>query len=240
MTGSTSALDGASASEIARPGSDPLFVAPGNRVKQKRGRKTYERLVQTAFELLEHTDLEAITIAEITRAAGYSVGAFYARFRSKSEFFEAMLAQHIAHRETTRNRLLATRPDDELVDAIIEDLVTSYWERRRFWRAALIRSTHDPALWEPLRNHGRAFADGLVSRITERIRRPLTSAEDANIRFAFQLALGTINNAIINRPGPIFMGQAAFIENLARAFRLVSEYDRLMGLEAPRARTRPK
>jgi hypothetical protein len=79
-----------------------------------------------------------------------------------------------------------------------------------------------------------------VSRITERIRRPLTSTEDANVRFAFQIALGTINNAIINRPGPIFMGQAAFIDNLARAFRLVSGYDTLMGLEAPSTRARRK
>ncbi len=44
-----------------------------------------------------------------------------------------------------------------------------------------------------------------------------------------QVALGTINNTIINRPGPIFMGQASFVENLSRAFRLVSGYDDLMG-----------
>jgi hypothetical protein len=42
-----------------------------------------------------------------------------------------------------------------------------------------------------------------------------------------QLALGTINNTIINRPGPIFMDQALFVDNLARAFRLVSGYDEL-------------
>jgi hypothetical protein len=50
------------------------------------------------------------------------------------------------------------------------------------------------------------------------------------VRFAFQIALGTINNAILNRPGPSFIGQAEFIDNLARAFRLVSDYDRLICL----------
>lgn len=215
------------------PGVDPRF---GHRIKQKRGKRTYERLVQTAFDLLESSDLETLTIAELTRAAGYSVGAFYARFRSKAEFFEAMLAEHIADRIATRSRLFSTIPDEQLVDALIADLVTSYWQRRRFWRAALIRGARDSAFWEPSRKLGREFADALVSRISERIRRPLMSAEDANIRFAFQIALGTVNNAIINRPGPIFMGQAGFIENLARAFRLVSGYDRLMGFQAPRAR----
>jgi len=203
----------------------------GHRIRQKRGRKTYERLMRTAFELLEHDDLETITIAALTRAAGYSVGAFYARFRSKAEFFEAMLAEHIAERMQIRNRLFVSLPDDELVNALIADLVTSYWQRRRFWRAALIRGVHDPALWTPVRKLGQAFADALVSRISKRIRRPLTDVEDGNVRFAFQVARGAINNAIINRPGPVFMERAAFIDNLERAFRLVSGYDRLMGLD---------
>jgi AcrR family transcriptional regulator len=191
--------------------------------------------VQTAFDLLERNELEDISVAALTRAAGYSVGAFYARFHSKDEFFEALVAEHIASRTAARARLFATLVDVELVSALIEDLVTSYWKRRRFWRAALIRGTRQPERWEPLRRHGRELGDLLVSRISARSGRPLTPAEDLNVRFACQITLGTINNAIINRPGPVFMGQAAFIENLARAFRLVSDYDRLMGLEKPKA-----
>jgi hypothetical protein len=72
------------------------------------------------------------------------------------------------------------------------------------------------------------FADLLIERMNERARRPLTKAERLNVSFAFQLALGTINNAILNRPGPIFIEQDLFIQNLARAFRLVSDFDRLI------------
>jgi AcrR family transcriptional regulator len=210
----------------------------GRRIKQKRGRETYARLVRTAFELLERNELEEISIAALTRAAGYSVGAFYARFRSKDEFFEALVAEHIGARTAARNRLFATQADGELVSALVKDLVTSYWKKRRFWRAALIRGTRQPERWEPLRKHGRELGDLLVSRIAARAGRPLTPAEDLNVRFACQVTLGAINNAIINRPGPVFIGQAAFIENLARAFRLVSDYDRLTGLEPRAANTR--
>ncbi len=66
-----------------------------------------------------------------------------------------------------------------------------------------------------------------IERIGKHARRPLTKQEDTNIRFAVQFALGTINNAIINRPGPIFLGQELFVKNLVRAFRLVSDYDNL-------------
>jgi AcrR family transcriptional regulator len=204
--------------------------APGHRIKQKRGQKTYDRLVETSFKLLQQHEFEEITIAELTRAAGYSVGAFYARFRSKDEFFDAMIVEHIADRTKARSEIFATVANDELVHALVEETVTYYWKRRRFWRAALMRSIRDPEFWEPLRRLGIGFADLLVARINERARQPLTKDEDANVRFAFQLLLGTINNAIINRPGPVFIGQAQFIANMARAFRLVSEYDRLMSI----------
>lgn len=205
-------------------------IAPARRIKQKRGQKTYDALIATAFELLEHREFEAITIAELTKAAGYSVGAFYARFRSKDEFFDAMVAHHMAHRSKSRARLFTNVPDEDLVNEFISDLVAYYWKRRRFWRAALTRSIRDPDFWEPIRQHGHEYANMLVTRISKGARRRLTKPEDTSIRFAFQIALGTINNAIINSPGPVFLGQAQFVENLARSFRLVSDYDNLVGL----------
>jgi hypothetical protein len=38
-----------------------------------------------------------------------------------------------------------------------------------------------------------------------------------------------VNDAIINRPGPIFIGQERFVENLVRAFLVVADYDNLIG-----------
>ena len=206
-------------------------VSPDRRIKQERGRKTYDALIETGFALLEHRELEAISIAELAKAAGYSTGAFYTRFRSKDEFFDAMVAHHLEYRTRARDRLLATVPNYTLIDALFEDLVQYYWKHRRFWRAALIRTTRDPDFWEPIRIHGREFADLLIERIGKHSPRPLTEQEDTNIRFAVQLALGTINNAIINRPGPIFLGQELFVKNLVRAFRVVSDYDNLMRRE---------
>jgi len=66
--------------------------------------------------------------------------------------------------------------------------------------------------------------------MSKRAERELTPSEEMNVRFAFQIVFGTINNAIINSPGPIFLGQTLFIENLARAFRVVSDYDNLVGI----------
>lgn len=202
---------------------------PGHKIKQRRSQNTFDALLAAGFRLLEERELEAIPVAELAAAAGYSVGAFYARFRSKDEFFDAMIQQHLESRTATQLELFEAMSDDELVRGLVENVINYYWARRRFWRAALMRSMRDPDFWAPIRQHGHDFAHQFVQRISERTGQALTAEEETNIRFAFQILLGTINNTIINRPGPIFMGQAQFIDSLARAFRLVSDYDTLIG-----------
>src|SRR5690606_27685809 len=201
----------------------------------ERGRRTYDALVATGFKLLEDREFESITIAELAREAGYSVGAFYARFKSKDEYFDALIAQHLEERTRERTLLFETLPDGEWTHALIEDAVNYYWRRRRFWRAALIRSINDPDFWQPIREHGHDLANSFIRRMVREAGRRLTKKEETNVRFATQVALGTINNTIINRPGPIFMGQALFVENLARAFRLVSGYDAIVKSRGRRA-----
>jgi AcrR family transcriptional regulator len=211
-------------------------LASSKRVRQRRSQKTYDALIETTFKLLQEREFDAISIAELAQNAGYSVGAFYARFRSKDELFDALLAQHIEDRFAARTRIFASATDESLVRDLMEDLVDYYWTRRRFWRAALIRSMKDPEFWEPVRRQGLEFGAWLIERIGRRAGRSMTEPEQANVRFALQLALGTINNTIINRPGPIFMEQVLFVEQLTRAFRLVSSYDSVVGKPTPKRR----
>jgi AcrR family transcriptional regulator len=206
---------------------DGVSTAARSRIRQKRSEKTYEALIETAFKLLEKREFDDISIAELARKAGYSVGAFYARFKSKDELFDAMVVSHMEDRRAARKKLFAVAPDTTLIGELMAETVNYYWARRRFWRAALIRSIRDLDFWEPLRKLGHELADMMIERIAARAQRPLTEAEQTNVRFAIQLVLGTINNTIINRPGPIFMEQALFVDNLERAFRLVSGYDEL-------------
>lgn len=197
----------------------------GKAIRQQRGRKTYDALIATGFKLLERHEFDSITIAALARHAGYSVGAFYGRFTSKDEFFDALVQHHIEYRRAARARLLETLADDELVAGIIEDLVTYYWKRRWFWRAALIRSIRDP---EPLRRHADEFTTALIARINERRERPLAADQETNLRYAFQFVLGSINNAVIYGDGPVLDGTSQFVDNLVRGFRLISDYDDLL------------
>jgi AcrR family transcriptional regulator len=210
------------------------------RIRQKRGQITYDALIDTCFELLQERDFDQISIAELAQKAGYSVGAFYARFRSKDELFDAMVLQHVQNRRKVRQRQFATTNDATLLHELLEETVHYYWDRRRFWRAALIRSIREPEFWAPMRKLSYEFADALLARFRARAGRALTKAEEANVRFAVQLAFGIINNTILNRPGPFFLEQDLFIENLVRAFKLVSGYDALGAARAARRAKRPR
>jgi len=197
------------------------------RIRQKRGQVTYDAMLDTTFAMLEHKEFDEISIADLAQKAGYSVGAFYARFRSKDELFDAMVLQHVQNRRKVRQSQFEQTNDATLLHDLLAETVHYYWGRRRFWRAALIRSIREPEFWAPMRKLSHEFADALLGRYRARAGRALTKTEEANVRFAVQLAFGLINNTILNRPGPFFLEQGLFIENLVRAFKLVSGYDEL-------------
>jgi len=215
-------------------------LAAEQRIRQKRGQITYDALIETCFDLLQEKDFDEISIADLSQKAGYSVGAFYARFKSKDELFDAMVMRHVDGRRRVRSSQFAEGAPSTLIHDVLEETVNYYWGRRRFWRAALIRSMREPEFWAPMRNLSHEFADSLIAHMAGRAGRSLKAQEEANVRFAVQVTFGTINNTILNRPGPFFMDQALFVQNLVRAFRLVADYDKLIADRPPTDRKPPK
>lgn len=198
---------------------------PGLLIKQNRSKKTYHALIAAGFKLLKNREYDSITVAELSKSAGYSVGAFYTRFKSKDEYFDALVVHHLKSRVATQDKIFAAFQQDKFIDELIKDIVQYYWVNRRFWRAALVRSIRDREFWEPIKQSGHNLATRVIGRLSDLAARPLTEMEETNVRFAFQITLGTINNTIINQPGPVFMRQRLFVDELTRAFRLVSDCD---------------
>lgn len=207
---------------------DTDHIAPGRAIRQRRGQVTYQALLQAGLSLLEKEDLEAITVADITRKAGYSVGAFYTRFHSKDEFFEALVQHHLETRTQELMTLFATLPIERLAHDYVVNLVNYYWPRRRFWRAVLHRCMRDPDFWEPIRQRWHVHSGYFIKRVVEEIGRPLNDQEERRIYFAFQVSLGTVNSMLIYRTGPIAIGQQAFVEELSRVFEQTSNFQVLL------------
>ena len=199
--------------------------SPKPTIKQKRSKKTYDALIKTGFRLLKKREWDSITVAELSQSAGYSVGAFYARFRSKDEMLDALAAHHRKARNAALKHFFSSNNNDDFIDELIKDIVHYQWKNRNFWRTAQVRGMRDPEFWAPMRQGGHDVANKIIEMFSKQAGRSLTDEEEINVRFAFQITFGTLNNTIINRPGPIFMNQKLFVEKLTQAFRLVSRCD---------------
>jgi len=196
-------------------------------IRQKRSQVTYDKLIEAAFALLLNRAWDAIPVAEIAQHAGYSVGAFYARFKNKDEFQTALMMRYTQDRLRRLEEQFSSVPDDQLLTAYFHDVVDRLWRNRFFWRAVLFRSIQDEDFWKPFRHIGQVIGDKLIARASQRVGRPLTPAEEMNIRFAIQVTNGAINNVMINRPGPVDIDDPEFVERIEKAFREVSHWDNL-------------
>jgi AcrR family transcriptional regulator len=202
-------------------GYPPVGVLP---VKQRRGSQTRDGLLKAGQRLIAKRDFDAVPVADIAAAAGCSVGAFYQRFRDKEAFFGALVAQYVAEARATTLALFAQYDDDRVISALVRATATRFRNNTGLIRAAIRKRLEDAAVWEPIRLHGHAAADRLIAWMATRRRRKLTPDEIIATRFAFQVLYGTLNNAIINRPGPLDLNDEEFVAQLERAFRLALLY----------------
>lgn len=78
--------------------SKPLQTIGYKRPKQNRSEKTSERIVAAALELFSKKPFEEVSVGDIARKAGISIGGFYARFESK-ETLLSWFDEHFLARE---------------------------------------------------------------------------------------------------------------------------------------------
>lgn len=199
----------------------------GRAIKQQRGHQTYDALIDAGFRLLQTKDLDNISIAELSTTAGYSIGAFYARFRSKDEFFDALVAAHKVQRSGTLQQLYEKLPPEKLVPQLVKNIIEYYRRNSRFWRASQMRNVRDPVFAKAFRDNFMYRCNIFITHMENELQRKLTKSEKVAIIFAFQLLISTVNNAAFNEPGPIVLGEKRYVHEMQRAFTLVSGVEKL-------------
>lgn len=149
---------------------------------QERSRRTAERITAAALALLERKSFAELSVAEIARKAGVSVGGFYARFPSKQallQYFDATVVEGIlARAEVELDPARLAEADARTVVATYLRLAVRMFRRHRpvLQQVALrSRTSRDPAFRARIRAanarlHGR-FRELLLARRAE-IRHP--------------------------------------------------------------------
>jgi AcrR family transcriptional regulator len=197
----------------------PRFSLP---VKQTRARKTRDRFLAAGFKLLRRKHFDELSVADIARTAGCAVGSFYLRFVDKDQYFLAIAE---VRREQSRG-LLATWYQGATLETVVKKAVVRelefVLEHPNFWRAALRKGATDPTFWQEFRELGRESVVRFIDCLSQLRGRELTEEEIERVRFAFQMVRGTLNNTLMNQPGPFQLEDEVFRSQMERAFQLVA------------------
>src|SRR5579871_789027 len=190
-------------------------------VRQTRGRRTRDSLLSAGQRLIAKHSIDTLAVADIARAADCSVGAFYQRFRDKTAFFRALIAQYLAEGRAATLALYVDHDGDALVHALVVETADRFRRHAGLIRSAIRMRMDDSTIWQPIGASGHFNAGRFLEWLAQRHGRSLTADEELAVRFAFQMLYGTLNNAIINQPGPLDIDDPAFVVQLERAFRLL-------------------
>ena len=170
--------------------------------QQARSEESLERILDAAEETIAEKGFEQATVAEITRRAKSSVGAFYGRFHEKNGLLGCLHDRFMAEAIATSDAVLEPgRWAGASIAGILQEtlpfLVDVYRQRRSLFRAFTIRASVDADFarrFEGLNDHlFAAMRNLLLERVSE-IDHP--SPADA-IDIGFQMVLSTLDQAVL-------------------------------------------
>ena len=96
--------------------------------QQERSRRTLERLLDAAIDVLSEESLASATAARIAARAGYTVGAFYPRFPSKEAMWVALVQRVGEQMRLKFDPLDALDPESVRLPAAVEAVVGQFVE----------------------------------------------------------------------------------------------------------------
>jgi AcrR family transcriptional regulator len=184
--------------------------------RQERSRHTAERFVSAAMDLLRQKTYAELSVAELAKRAGRSVGVFYQRFGSKDDFLEVLLDAFFEASLKWRSAFDEGATTADVYSGFLDRGFVSLRENRNLWHAALERAAAEPDFWGKYGPY-RASAGQITRDALERkLGRPLTDGERRNLALASQVFNSVINNQIINGPGPLMIENDDFFPELQR------------------------
>lgn len=171
--------------------------------------------------LLRTQPPEALTIQDLCRTAGVTSGAFYGRFEGKDVFLGALLAVTARdvheHMQSKVRELASAASLREGVHMLLRELRRMLLRNAGVLRAALLQ-TGGREVWAPFRQRRENFVEDVLPTLEQLAGGAPSEALRQRIRFGFQVAVGTLMNAMLNDPGPLPLASRRLDEELTAVF----------------------
>jgi AcrR family transcriptional regulator len=159
-----------------------------------------------------------LSVADIARAAGCSVGSFYVRFVDKDQYFLAYRRELSGATPQQSGVLYEGHAGDSWWNAPWRASSASSWITQSV-AAALKKSVAEPEFWEDFREMGRqsvnAFSNAMRSCSGARSAKPRPSRSASPSRWL----RGTLNNTLLNTARTAAARGSVFRRQIERAFQ---------------------
>lgn len=179
--------------------------------KQRRSQESLERILDAAEDLIRQRGFEQMTIGDVVRRSGSSVGSLYARFEDKLALLQAVQVRYQARVESAIAAEFGTAsPEDEcLEDAarrIINVLCDYLLHEPELFRAFVLQAVLDPAV--------RAQGEAMNARRREHVTSVLLQHRDeinhpdpeAAARWFYQICMAFLRERITFGPAAELSG----------------------------------
>ena len=192
----------------AMPAVPRTDLPPTLPLKQARALRTRDNLLAAGRKLLQDGGFDDVSIAQIAKRAGCSVGAFYFSFRDKEAYFRFLLDSEFAQvRARSTEELVPCRPAEPDPDAEVQRCVDHFVDIARRYEG-LIRTVnqhtaHDIEGWQPTRALGMWLVDRYRARVVPHFPAADRPRVACNASIAFQIVMGYIVNAVMHKPEPL-------------------------------------
>ncbi|MCU0676515.1 MAG: TetR/AcrR family transcriptional regulator [Myxococcota bacterium] len=170
--------------------------------KQARSERTLEQILAAAERLIVERGLRDVSIADVVREAGTSVGGFYGRFRDKDELLRALHER--TQRDLRTELLVLVDPErwktarlEEIVRVCVDVLVRRSSERRRLMAAFLESVAASPDSWQTAIAFRRRLVDGVSALLLTKRAEMKHPDPPRAVRFAIDAALAIVDERAI-------------------------------------------
>ena len=193
----------------------------GRTAAHDRGQRRRERLLETGERVFGRRGFDGCRMAEIAEEADCAVGTLYHWFESKEGLFRAVQAR-LCERALQRiewtisAERLADCDSSQVVARFVEMMVRGYERDTGILLAIALRLRDEPALRPRMKELTYRATALLAERLEERDASVGHSDPDLAVAAVVQFVIGTLQNALINDPGPLHVGDAPLRRELTR------------------------
>jgi AcrR family transcriptional regulator len=198
--------------------------------QQRRSQETTVALLEAAAVMLRERSLDELSIEDLCKRVGVTIGAFYGRFESKDAFFSALMS--LAVKRAIAAVYAAVADADNLETGleaacrrVVEVAVDVVRRNVGVVRAAAQYESIYPERWGTVRTTGTAMVDLATPLLLARMGRGRTAAKTRSIGFAFQMMFGTLCNAALHKPKLVSLDETEMVDRLALAMFLQLQHE---------------